>query len=318
MDHLPGATSLARALMALARSRATGVLTVQSGVARARLGVVDGTPRAVALEGVDDEPLGDLLARDGAIDPRVHARALRRGVPRTPIGRWLVAMGAASEPAVAHALRTQLRRRVQRMFRWPDTEYRFASGSADIGLDPLDEPVAVGDLVLGAMREAVEDVPLDQAAREIGEGMLVLTPLGDAVVDDAALWPAEAAMVPLLRRGVDAQVALAVAGRNSRAIRTLWALKLLHAVAEPQPAAAAYPLLLRKHRQVRRAADPTSLLDLDPSAPPDEARQALRRLAGALHPDRFQSGAPPGVRSASAEVMSALVSAEARVRSRSR
>ncbi|MFW6052075.1 MAG: DUF4388 domain-containing protein [Myxococcota bacterium] len=318
MDHLPGATSLARALLALARSRATGVLTVQAGAARARLAVIDGTPRAVALDGVDDEPLGDLLAREGALDPRVHAWALIQGAPEIPIGRWLVAVGAASAPAVAHALRVQLRRRVRRMFLWPGSEFRFEAGSPEVGLEPLDEPVRVGDLVLGAMREAVADVPLERACRDIGEGLLELTPLGEAVVADAALWPAEAAMVPLLRRGVDAQVAVGVAGRSSRGIRTLYALKLLHGVAVPEPAATSYPLLLRKHRQVRRHADPAALLDLGPGARPAEARRALRRLAGALHPDRFDRTAPPAVRSASAEVMSALVRAEASVRTRSR
>lgn len=322
MDHLPGATSLARALLALSRSRATGVLRVQGAVARARLSIVQGTPRAVALDGVleatdDDEPLGDLLARDGALDPRVHAWAMVRGVPDVPIGRWLVAVGATTLPAVNHALRVQLRRRVLRIFRWARLEYAFATGSADIGLEPIEEPVSAGDLVLGAMRQAVAEAPIERVRRDIGEGMIVLTPLGDALVAGTPLWPAEAAMVPLLRRGVETEVVLSVAGGSPRAIRTLWALELLRAVVPLDPAAAAYPLLLRKRRQLHRDADAAELLDLAPGARPEDARRALRRLAGVLHPDRFDRGAPAEVRSVSAEVMTALVSAEAAVRSRS-
>jgi hypothetical protein len=318
MDRLPGATSLARALLALDRSGATGVLTVQAGHARARISVVEGTPRAVVLEGEEDAPLGDLLARDGALDPRVHAWAMVQAMPEVPVGRWLVAVGAASAPAVAHALRVQLRRRVRRIFQWRDAELRFQAGSPEVGAAPLEEPVAVGDLVLGGMRDAVGEVPLEKVRRHLGDGMLTLTPLGEALLARAALWPAEAAMVPLLRRGVQAEVALAVAAGSSRGLRTLYALKLLHAVAAPGAADAVYPLLLRKHRQVRRHEAPEALLDLDGVAGPEDARRALRRLAGALHPDRFDGAAPEGVRAASTEVMTALVSAEAALRSRSR
>jgi hypothetical protein len=219
---------------------------------------------------------------------------------------------------VAHALRVQLRRRVQRIFGWRDAEFEFRTGSPDVGLAPIDEPVTVGDLVLGGMRDAVGEVPLERVRRRLGDGMLALTPLGEGLVKGAALWPAEAAMVPLLRRGVQAQVALAVAAGSSRGLRTLYALKLLHAVAAPGSADAVYPLLLRKHRQVRRHEAPEALLDLAPDAPPEDARRALRRLAGALHPDRFDGGAPQALRAASSEVMTALVSAEATLRKRSR
>jgi hypothetical protein len=317
MDRLPGATRLARALLALSRSAATGVLTVDARGARGHLAIQEGTPRAVALDGDGGDLLGDLLAREGALDPRVHAWAMVQGMPDVPVGRWLVAVGATTAPAVAHALRVQLRKRVRRMFQWEGAEFRFQHGAPDVGAELLDEALPVGDLVLGVMRDAVADVALEQARRELGDGMLTLTALGSSLIEGAALWPAEAAMVPLLRRGVHAHVALAVAANSPRGLRTLYALKLLHAVAPPGHGEPVYPLLLRKQRQVRKHAGPEALLDLAPGAAPEEARRALRRLAGTLHPDRFDSTAP-AVRAASSEVMTALVSAEAAVRARAR
>jgi curved DNA-binding protein CbpA len=72
-------------------------------------------------------------------------------------------------------------------------------------------------------------------------------------------------------------------------------------------------MLLRKQRQLRRAADARALLEIGPRASPEEARRALRRLAHVVHPDRFGAAEDAAVRSASREVMTALVDAQRRL-----
>ncbi len=316
MDRLPGATSLSRALLVLDRGRATGVLDVRSHGGHARLAVLGGTPRAMVVTPGDDTVLGDVLEGAGALDAAAHARALAVAPPVGPVGPWLVEGGACTKAALAHALRVQLRRRLLRVFRWQDPEYRFVAGDAELGVPLLPEPVPAADLVLAAMRDAVADVPLPRVRRALGTVPLHLLPLGESLLSNACLWPAEAAMLPLLRRGETPDVLLSAAGGSTRAMRGLYMLTLLRAVTASPQGAAAYPLLLRKHRQMQQATELDAFLDLPAGAPPAEARRALRRLAGKLHPDRFGRDAPPWVHRASTDVLSALVRAEAELRRR--
>jgi len=315
MDRLPGAVALARALLTLTRSRVTGVLEVRGEHASARLAIVEGTPRAAALRPCDDETLGDVLTRRGALDQGAHARALRQGLPVGPVGDWLVATGSATRTAVDRALRDQLTRRIAQLFAWHDAEFRFRSGSADVGLPALGDASPTQDVVLAAIRDVVAEIPAMRARRRLGDGVLVLTRLGEMVVQDAALRFEEAAMLPVLRRGAPVDVVLATAGATAAAIRALYAFKLLAAASPPAAAGRAYGVLLRKQRQIRRAAGghDLDLLDLPPGARPREARRALRRLAHVVHPDRFGDGEVAAVRTASREVMTALVQAERRV-----
>ena len=83
MDRFPSATSLSRALLALRRAEATGVLTVRSERREATLAIVMGIPRAAACP-VEGEMLGDLLCRNGHLDEAVHAKALGIAAPVGP------------------------------------------------------------------------------------------------------------------------------------------------------------------------------------------------------------------------------------------
>src|SRR5262245_45885425 len=104
--------SLARALLALARSRQTGVPVVQSEHGVCRFAVVDGTLRAAAGQHAAETTLGDVLLSDGALEPAAHAEALaRRGSAAEPVGRWLLESGLVSRAALELALRRQLRDR---------------------------------------------------------------------------------------------------------------------------------------------------------------------------------------------------------------
>ena len=319
MDELSSATYFGRTLLTLARARATGVLHVEAPSKRARVLLQDGAVAGVctpdgAPEG--DLALGDLLLREGVLDAAAHGRALEAAPPTSPVGDWLVRAGLADAPAVAHALRKQLRRRVQRLFAWPSVSLRFEDHTGPVGTGDVEATVASADLVLDVMRRAAEARPLAELDRVLGREPLRLAPAAEGWLEGAALHPHEEAVLALLRYGLTADEALGALASSAPALRTLWVLKMLRAVAPPGPEAAAYPLLLRKRRQVRQRRTPAELLDIGASAPPAEARRALRRLARTLHPDRFGDAAPAAVRQASNEVMTALVQAEARLRGR--
>src|SRR4051812_19743812 len=127
MSLVPGAVSLARALCALERVRATGVLTVSGSYDSCRIALVRGVPRA-ACSKRSDATLGDVLLRGGDLDREAHARALESWAQNEPVGTWLVRTGAATRPAVEHALRSQLRARILEAFRFHGLDYRFAAG----------------------------------------------------------------------------------------------------------------------------------------------------------------------------------------------
>ena len=79
-----------------------------------------------------------------------------------------------------------------------------------------------------------------------------------------------------------------------------------------------YPLLLRKHHQLSRSANPYQLLELAPDADAASAGKALRRLAARLHPDALGPDAPPELRALSSELLCALTRAEHTLRNSSR
>ena len=113
------------------------------------------------------------------------------------------------------------------------------------------------------------------------------------------------AMLPLLESGASVDVLVAASQGSARAQRTLYALRMIDACGSPEPREG-YAMLLRKTRQLKRAARAAELLELAPGAQQGDARKALRKLARAVHPDRFGTNAPAAIRSASQQVMSAL------------
>ncbi|MBX3250559.1 MAG: DUF4388 domain-containing protein [Myxococcales bacterium] len=308
--HLPAASTLGRALLRLTRGRATGTLNVR-GPARGRLVLHAGKVVAVDLPGTT--MLGELLAvdRDG------HARALEGAPPSGPIGRWLVARQLAEAPAVAYALRRQMRARVTAMFRWPECELRFEPIAA--ALPALEEPVPVADLVLSALRGAVDAVPAD-AERRIRDGRWVVDAKAWATLEQAALFPEERAMLPVLLRGGTGADALALGAERPRALRALYAWQLV-GLAQPNGASAGdarHQTLLRKRLALRRGLGAEALLDLQDDMRTEgstddgarAARERVRRLVRDVHPDRFD----PRLHAACGEVLQALLTAQSRLR----
>ncbi len=329
MDGHESATVLSRAVLALARAGATGALDVLARGRSAEIAFEAGFLVSIALRGEDDPCIGDSLYRGGAIDSERHRKALSEGGPSGKVGAWLVASGATTEAALEEALEAQIRRRLSRVFAWEGADLAFRA--APRGAAPTEavaeraqrDPATTRGrrptetLVLEAMRAALEPEPLVVVRKRLGDGLLVLTPVGKQFLDSADLLPEERAFAPLLTRGASVDALLGAAGGRSKALRGLLALRLLGAAAPPSPGGKAYRLLLRKRRQIRMAADPLSLLDLPLGSGPAQARRALRQFAKDVHPDRFADVvAHPAVREASAEVLVALVKAEAHVSGR--
>ncbi|MFK7988259.1 MAG: DUF4388 domain-containing protein [Sandaracinaceae bacterium] len=306
MDSLPGAASLVRGLLVLARSGQSGILEVRVAARLARLGVREGRVVALRIEPDDGDALGDALRSAGDWNEAVARGSSPR--PGEPMGSWAVRVGAVSPQALSLALRRQLQRRLSRLLALGPPELRFAPGPWDVGWPAIDEAPTTEALVMGALRERVADLPLWLVRRRLGDGMLVLTPLGQELLEGAVLWPDEQALRPLLKQGASIDALIAVSRGSPRAQRALHAWKVVGACAAPSPRRG-YATLLRKTRQLRRRARGAELLDLPVNARPEAARRALRRLARSVHPDRFD-GASPAIRAVSHEVMSALVNAQ--------
>jgi hypothetical protein len=132
--NLPGRltrTTLGDLLGMLHRAKACGVLElVEPSGSRAgkchRVFLADGLVDDVETDH-EHPPLGELLAREGALDREALATLLRRLVetPERRAGEILVAERLANEALVGAALRWQLRSRLETVFRLSDGLVRF-------------------------------------------------------------------------------------------------------------------------------------------------------------------------------------------------
>ncbi|MGB8328884.1 MAG: hypothetical protein WCE62_02060 [Polyangiales bacterium] len=198
---------------------------------------------------------------------------------------------------------------VLQVCRWDGLVLRLVQSSGAETWCQCRNPIPARTLALQGMRAVVMDLDAVSVGAELGDAIYHLTDTGETLLAGAELRPEETAALFWLRRGVLAPELLALPGCGPVAQRFVWMLKLL-GVAAPKPGGS-YPLLLRKRREVRRAASAHALLDLPDGAGRRDARLALRKLVRDLHPDRFGERAPLALRRASGEIMSALVHAEA-------
>ncbi len=300
MDSLRAAVPLARALLSLGDAERSGVLHVHAGYRRVEVEALRG--KLIAVRGIDGEPLGDTLLREGSLDASRHGAALSEAEPEGPVGDWLVAVGAASREAVDRALALQLSLRLGQLLRFPCVTLRF-----------IDHAVAAegaeNDVVRVAMAPCVWDGMLSLAgmlthaelSQLTGSGALRLTRAGSQLVSQ---------LVPMAKLPrLESVLSGDCGSSHARAV-----LKVLGAAFDARMDSNSFSLLLRKQREIRRQASAATLLDLPPhSATPDQARRALRRLAQKLHPDRF-SAELPALRAVSADVMRALFRAEETLR----
>lgn len=311
---LPGAVSLSRALLTLARSEQSGVLHVASSRERFQLVLHAGKVCALRCADVDQHALGDALMAIGALDCARYSEALARQTPRAPIGRWLVETGCTTSAALQYTLRRQLRERVKRMLVSSALDYHFDRCQPDAADSWLEAPYSVGDLVLFGLRELLAEREVEHDLSALPKGTLRLTGVGASLVYGAALWPEEQAVVELLRQGSDLRRIREAVRNADRGLRLLVLVHVLGALTVSDARRSQYALLLRKLRQARQAVDATALLELPSTATEEQARRALHRFAGSLHPDTLGPHAPDELRAASHEVMAALNAAERHLR----
>jgi len=297
MDALRAAVPLARALLSLAYAKRSGSLHVQVGFRRATVELSQGA--VVSLVGVDGELLGDALLREGELDSGRHGAALSEAEPEGPVGRWLVAIGAASREAVDRALVAQLERRLGALLRFAGASLRFEELRAQTLAMPS-IVAAVAPSVWSGLLTLAAELTHDERAQLAGQGGLRLTRAGTQFVAALNLSGRPLEIDAVLRREHGHEPARA-------------ALRALGLAVDGRVDADAFSLLLRKQREIRRHASAEALLDLPPRPAPEQARRALRRLAQKLHPDRF-SGELPALRAVSSEVMRALFRAEEALR----
>lgn len=296
----------------LERAGATGELEAGAREGRATIAIRDGRVIAVDAPLVAAPRLGRVLVQAGLGHDALERVA--REQHGAKLGDALVRAGIAGQGAVSHAIRLQLRARVRAIARWSAIELRFEH-AADPRAHAHAMPVRVGELMLGAMREAVAlHDPVDVRTK-LAAAPLVLTSVGLRLIDGAPLWPDEQAAAVLLRRGATCAELERAGAATPRALRLVLALRWLEGAAPP-PASASVALLARKVRQVRRGISAEALLDVPRGASAGETHRAWKRLAGSLHPDRFQGGGPEAIARVSEEVASALNGAARTLRAR--
>lgn len=299
----------------LARSSKTGELRLEGAAGKwASIAIVDGSARAILLDG-EGKRLLELLEEEGGLKRALSAEEL--GLEDGELtGKRLVEGGYANAAAVSYALRKQLSLRMAELFRWGAMELSFTESLDGFGAPLVLEPPSMDELLLSALRDVSDEAPIHLLRRRIGDGMLKLSSFGAMLLEHAPLYPEEAALLPLLRKGAPAGEILAQARGRMRAIRTLAGLLLIAAVEPPSPGASIYSTLVRKRAQLRRNEAPERLLELERAEGGMTARAAMRTLIRDIHPDRLASAAPEQVRRASTEIVAALLAAEAELERR--
>ncbi|UJR80542.1 Hypothetical protein I5071_25890 [Sandaracinus amylolyticus] len=287
----------------LERAGASGELEASAREGRAKIVIREGRVIAIDAPSVAAPRLGHLLVGSG-VDAAAVERAAATRESGVRVGDAVVRAGLAGQGAISHALRVQLRARVRSIAGWDGVELRFERCAPRPRAH--EEPSRAGELLLGAMRDALSGATVPSVRDRIGEGSLVLTPLGEALVGGAPLWPDEQALAAVLRRPSTLDALERACRGSDRAFRLLLALRVLEGAAPPPPGRATLSLLARKAREIRRATSAEALLDLPRGARPDEARAAWRKLAATLHPDRFAHGVPAPLLRVSTEVACAI------------
>lgn len=296
-----GPSVLCRALGTLGRGAADGVLHIRADGGRsASITLNRGRIEAIGVDG-HEGILGDLLLDDGSRADALVDDAGR--APGEPIGAFLVRTGRVDAATLSHALRSQSRKRLRELFAWKSIVVRFSRRPSR---ETTDELPTMDDSIVDALRATAPDVGPAELLRELGRERLVLTASASEWLKRAALRPEETAVVVYAGHGLEAD---SLVGLDRRALRFAVALKRVGAIEVPR-ATGRYSLLLRKHHELRRSKDASTLLGVTPGADAAETRRALRNLARELHPDRFHAGRDAAARNVSAEVLKALVRAE--------
>lgn len=306
MDHFAAEIATSRVLLALARSKVSGLLTaVAAGGVRGEVRLQDGDVVAAKVWPHQDDALGDLLLASDAFALDRHASALRadHGPQTGAVGAWLEAHGVADAMAVRAALARQAKGRLLRLVE-AGAVMHFTPGSTQGPIEPV-WSVGIVEAVTEAFVRILKAVSLDALCRHLGQGKLRWVHGQDMTLPEV-LRPAEAALVA----GADAHTVLGLLAYRGDAARALVGASLCGLIIESTRGQRrhnrSYLALLRKQREVRARRSAETLLEVPMGADRTRARRNLKQLAKRLHPDVFGTDAHPAVRRASEQVMAAL------------
>lgn len=331
MDALRDAAPLARLLLHASARGENGTLTVRQQACTAELRLRGGFLTAVC--GVAVEPLGDSLR---ALRPGPETDApldLELEPSRTRVGARWVRAGRGTAGEVRLALRRQLTRALDQLLQRPAQSVSFRRAlvsPAQARVAEVEVALELDAAVLAALLRRAWAAPAVDTMRVAGSGPLVLSEAGhrlrvrlvSALVRGELARALDALGAPegeraalcgeLARAGAELRCSFAADRahefRHARAV-----LRVLGAVVDGPQRGTSFSSLLRKHRQLSRAADPRALLDLEAREERVRAQKALRKLAYALHPDRYQLQ-DARLYAISQRVMAALTEAERQLR----
>jgi tetratricopeptide (TPR) repeat protein len=296
----------------------TGLLHVAQGADRRSVRFQDG--RIVGAQASDpDEQMGPVLVRQGFLSQADLDRA-REATAREPrrLGRALRDLGVWDEARKEEALALHAREVLLKLFSWTEGEYVFEelpSEETGPAADDTTRRLSTGQLILDAAR-LVEDYPVVHEA--LGDLDRVLALPADALLrfQNMMLTPADGYVLSRVDGEMTAREVLQVTPFPSEeAEKSLFCLLCTGAL-EYKPAEAAAP----KPRPAAPAAAPErppapaeppaaqrgvsarrrevlekfaglpgkshfEVLEIAPSAGPDEVKEAYFRLAKRFHPD---------------------------------
>jgi tetratricopeptide (TPR) repeat protein len=263
------------------------------------------------------DTLGSVLREQGDISSEQFDESLARLAAREGLqGEILVAMGACDRPAVEFAVRSQLRRKAQRVFALEQGRVEFFR-DADLlaGFGGARLPEDTLPLLWPGLRAHPEHAGVSAAVARLGPQALRLEIEADLAAFD--FGDDERKAVELLRAGPATLAALAATGCPAGACRALVALLLLTAMARP---AAPGPLRTSSGTQpVLRVSAPVAMSAPGPVPPPGPPRRfsgsnlpAVRDLAPKSAPAPTPPTAAP--KPPAAGLRARLVAAEDRLK----
>jgi hypothetical protein len=290
------AAILVRTLWPLWRTRASGVLQVSSHGRHCDFVVASGVMRAARSYGIG-VPTSDAQVADRAL-PHANLTLDARDLPTPPD---------------AHAtLTTQL----GAVLRWRSLRCEFVRTEPKRSADRCEVDFNMPELLLMAAGAAQRDWIASEWLRANGSTRLASTALGRAWLAELTLFARGSALREALDAGATVDQLANICAGSERELRGLAALSFCEALVPRAQLNPSYSLLLRKRRQVQQRVSAAQLLDIEAGADPRTARQALRRLAGRLHPDALGPSTPIALKEMSTEMMRALACAEDSLRPR--
>lgn len=221
---------LAGLLVRLGRASETGVLYASHGSLERTFHVREGRCVFATSNSIDDGLISYLLRR-GVISLRDREETARRLLSNKRVGTILLEMGVIDEADLERLVREHLLEILYDTFRWPEGEWLFSAGELPT-LEAITVDRTLDDLVFQGIRGVASWPRVREGCGGLGT-RLELTPDYLSVLDRLTVSPEDWELVTSLKNPkTPLELCRAHALGDFRVCQTLWALRLLGAVAE--------------------------------------------------------------------------------------